>query len=73
MPVSVLLVQNGVFPASPTRVQTGVSIDMLEIYHALFECSCDVITALASALHTIYECRGFWVLGQKVFQYLSPS
>ncbi|KAJ7790856.1 hypothetical protein B0H14DRAFT_2396104 [Mycena olivaceomarginata] len=65
MPVSVLLVQNGVFPASPTRVQTGVSIDMLEIYCALFERSCDAITALASALHTIYERRGFRVLGQK--------
>ncbi|KAJ7818984.1 hypothetical protein B0H14DRAFT_2600955 [Mycena olivaceomarginata] len=57
---------NSVFPASPTRVQTGVSIDMLEIYRALFECSCDAITALASALHTIYEHRGFWVLGQKI-------
>jgi hypothetical protein len=73
MPVSVLLVQNGVFPSSPTRVQTGVSIDMLEIYRTLFECSCDAITALASALHTIYERRGFRVLGQKVFQYLSLS
>ncbi|KAJ7881377.1 hypothetical protein B0H14DRAFT_3434081 [Mycena olivaceomarginata] len=59
------LEQNGVFPASPTRVQTGVSIDMLEIYRALFERSCDAITALASALHTIYERRGFRVLGQK--------
>ncbi|KAJ7802891.1 hypothetical protein B0H14DRAFT_3488023 [Mycena olivaceomarginata] len=65
MPVAVLLVQNGVFPASPSRVQTGVSIDLLEIYRALFERSCDAITALASALYTIYDRRGFRVLAQK--------
>ncbi|KAJ7339964.1 hypothetical protein DFH08DRAFT_704657 [Mycena albidolilacea] len=65
MPVAVLLVQNGVFPASPSRVQTGVSIDLLEIYRALFERSCDAITALASALYTIYNRRGFRVLAQK--------
>ncbi|KAJ7840589.1 hypothetical protein B0H14DRAFT_3457948 [Mycena olivaceomarginata] len=65
MPVAVLLVQNGVFPASPSRVQTGVSIDLLEIYHALFERSCDAITALASALYMIYDRRGFRILAQK--------
>ena len=68
MPASVLLVQNGVFPMSPTKPKTGVSIDLLEIYRALFERSCDAITALAAALHTIYDRRGFHVLSQKVFK-----
>ncbi|KAJ7841922.1 hypothetical protein B0H14DRAFT_2359849 [Mycena olivaceomarginata] len=58
-PVALLLVENGVFPASPTKVQTGVSIDLLEVYRALFERSCDAITALAAALQTIYDRRGF--------------
>ncbi|KAF8180239.1 hypothetical protein K438DRAFT_1976761 [Mycena galopus ATCC 62051] len=65
MPVAVLLVQRGVFPCSPTKPRTGVSTDLLEIYHALFECSCDAITALASALHTIYDRRGFKVLSTR--------
>ncbi|KAJ7309971.1 hypothetical protein DFH08DRAFT_719066 [Mycena albidolilacea] len=63
--LSVLLVKNGVFPTSPTKPRTGVSLDLLEIYRALFERSCDAITALAAALHTIYERRGFRVYSSK--------
>ncbi|KAJ7818955.1 hypothetical protein B0H14DRAFT_3473409 [Mycena olivaceomarginata] len=65
MPVAALLVQNGVFPASPTKVQTGISIDLLGIYRALFERSCDAVTALASALQTIYQRFGFPVHAQR--------
>ncbi|KAJ7686757.1 hypothetical protein B0H14DRAFT_2421965 [Mycena olivaceomarginata] len=57
-PVGVLLVRNGVFPTSPSKPRTGVSLDLLEIYRALFERSCDAITALAAALHTIYDRHG---------------
>ncbi|KAJ7764503.1 hypothetical protein DFH07DRAFT_770370 [Mycena maculata] len=60
-PVPVLLVEHGVFPASPTKTKTGVSLDLLDLYRALFERSCDAITALAAALHTVYERRGFKV------------
>ncbi|KAK7008079.1 hypothetical protein R3P38DRAFT_3593313 [Favolaschia claudopus] len=61
-PVAVLLVEHGVFPASPTRPQTGLSCDLLDFYRALFERSCDAVTALAAALHTVYERRGFKVI-----------
>ncbi|KAJ7716379.1 hypothetical protein DFH07DRAFT_724166, partial [Mycena maculata] len=64
--VPVLLVQYGVFPTSPTRPQTGVSIELLDIYRALFERSCDAIMALAAALRTIYRRRGFRVLSKQV-------
>ncbi|KAF7377129.1 CxC1 domain-containing protein [Mycena sanguinolenta] len=37
VPVAVLLVRHGIFPASPSRPRTGVSIDPLEVYRALFE------------------------------------
>ncbi|KAJ7080173.1 hypothetical protein B0H15DRAFT_997436, partial [Mycena belliarum] len=53
--------QHGVFPASPTKTKTGVSIDVLDFYRAFFERSCDAITALAAALHTLYDRRGFRV------------
>ncbi|KAJ6533961.1 hypothetical protein DFH09DRAFT_1405699 [Mycena vulgaris] len=62
---TVLLVRNGVFPTSPSQPRTGVSIDFLEIYRALFERSCDAITALAAALHTIYDRRGFRVISTR--------
>ncbi|KAK7027622.1 hypothetical protein R3P38DRAFT_2776627 [Favolaschia claudopus] len=60
-PAAVLLVEHGVFPASPTQPKTGISIDLLDFYRALFERSCDAVTALAAALHTLYERRGFKV------------
>ncbi|KAJ7142115.1 hypothetical protein C8R43DRAFT_892278 [Mycena crocata] len=53
------------FPMSPSAPRTAVSIDLLEVYRALFERSCDAITALAAALHTIYDRRGFRVVSQK--------
>ncbi|KAJ6582196.1 hypothetical protein B0H19DRAFT_1370295 [Mycena capillaripes] len=65
MPMAVLLVEHGVFPVSPIQPRTGVSIELLEIYRALFERSCDAITALAAALHTIYDRRGFKVVSEK--------
>ncbi|KAF7367143.1 hypothetical protein MSAN_00974000 [Mycena sanguinolenta] len=65
MPIGVLLVQHGVFPTSPVKPRTGVSIELLEIYRALFERSCDAVTALAAALCTIYKQRGFHVLSTK--------
>ncbi|KAJ7876976.1 hypothetical protein B0H13DRAFT_1893443 [Mycena leptocephala] len=57
-PVPVLM-EHGVFPASPTRTKTGLAIDLLDLYRALFERSCDAITALAAALHTLYNRWGF--------------
>jgi hypothetical protein len=66
MPLGVLLVQHGVFPASPTKPHVGVSLDVLDIYRAMFERSCDAIHALAAALHTIYDCRGFTVVSERV-------
>ncbi|KAJ7888403.1 hypothetical protein B0H14DRAFT_2337221 [Mycena olivaceomarginata] len=64
MPAAVLLVQRGVFPVSPSKPRTAVSIDFLELYRALFERSCDAITAIAATLHTVYDRRGFRVYSQ---------
>ncbi|KAK7064632.1 hypothetical protein R3P38DRAFT_2492092 [Favolaschia claudopus] len=61
----VLLVEHGVFPASPSKTQTGISFELLDFYRAMFERSCDAVTALAAALHTVYERRGFRVLSQR--------
>ncbi|KAF7299371.1 hypothetical protein MIND_00886400 [Mycena indigotica] len=60
-----ILVQHGVFPSSPRRPRIGISIDLLELYRAVFERSCDAITALAHALRTVYERRGYQVLSTK--------
>ncbi|KAJ7828627.1 hypothetical protein B0H13DRAFT_1916981 [Mycena leptocephala] len=65
MPLGVLLVQHGVFPASPSKPNTGVSLDVLDIYRAMFERSCDTINTLAAALHTIYDRLGFTVVSER--------
>ncbi|KAK7053896.1 hypothetical protein R3P38DRAFT_3305315 [Favolaschia claudopus] len=62
---AILLVEHGVFPATPTKTQSGIAFDLLDFYRALFERSCDAVTALAAALHTVYERRGFRVLSAK--------
>lgn len=50
---------NGFFPTSPTQPRVGISIELLDFYQALFECSCDAVQSVASALQTHYERRGF--------------
>ncbi|KAK7005995.1 hypothetical protein R3P38DRAFT_2556384 [Favolaschia claudopus] len=70
---AILLVEHGVFPATPSKTQTGVSFDLLDFYRALFERSCDAVTALAAALHTVYERRGFRVLSARVDNIHNPT
>ncbi|KAI9066824.1 hypothetical protein FKP32DRAFT_1621557, partial [Trametes sanguinea] len=63
--ISQRLVSNGLFPTSPSQPRVAISIDLLDFYFALFERSADAVSALASALKTFYERRGFPVLDSK--------
>jgi len=60
------LVVNGLFPASPSQPCLTLSIELLDLYRALFECSCDAVNALASTLHSHYVHRGFHYHNSKV-------
>jgi hypothetical protein len=60
------LVRNGLFPTAPKAPRMAVSIALLDLYQAMFERSCDAINALALALQTYYEQRGFRLLNNKV-------
>ncbi|KIM61214.1 hypothetical protein SCLCIDRAFT_95788, partial [Scleroderma citrinum Foug A] len=53
------------FPLPP-QLCLAISVDLLRFYHSLFECLCNSINALASALITHYECQGFWMTTQEV-------
>ncbi|KAG1904169.1 uncharacterized protein F5891DRAFT_1184351 [Suillus fuscotomentosus] len=56
-----VLLHHGLFPTAPSQPRMAVSVDLLSFYRALFECSCDAINALASALKNHYSRRGFQV------------
>ncbi|KAJ7583725.1 hypothetical protein C8J56DRAFT_1094564 [Mycena floridula] len=60
-----VLVANGLFPTSPVLPKYAVTIQLLDLYRALFERSCDVIHALANALHTVYNKKGFRLLNNE--------
>ena len=61
-----LLVQNGLFPMSPSQPRLAVSIDLLDFYFALFERSANAVTALSGTLKSMYLRRGFSILNSKV-------
>ena len=65
-PLPNTLVKSGLFPTAPSLPRVAVSIDLLDFYFALFERSADAITALAGALKTLYQRRGFPILNEKV-------
>ncbi|KAI6103139.1 hypothetical protein EDD17DRAFT_1495095, partial [Pisolithus thermaeus] len=49
-----LLICNSLFPTAPSQPHMEVSVELLGFYCALFEHSCDAISALAFALHAQY-------------------
>ncbi|KAI6152500.1 hypothetical protein BKA82DRAFT_29556 [Pisolithus tinctorius] len=58
-PLPQVLLRSGLFPTAPSQPCIAISIELLRFYRVLFERSCNSINALASALNTHYECRGF--------------
>ncbi|OCH92954.1 hypothetical protein OBBRIDRAFT_824361 [Obba rivulosa] len=61
-PLPLVLVASGMFPTAPTQPRIAVSIDLLDLYLALFERSGDAVTALARALRRFYTKRGWRIL-----------
>ncbi|KAG7091531.1 hypothetical protein E1B28_010560 [Marasmius oreades] len=59
-----VLVQHGLFPASPSQPRTAFSIDLLDLYQILWRYSCDAITSFSSSLAMMYRCRGFTLCDQ---------
>ncbi|KAJ7578219.1 hypothetical protein C8J56DRAFT_1112185 [Mycena floridula] len=56
---ALVLVANGLFPASPKRPRTAFSLTLLDLYRAMWERSCDAVNAFSSALQSHLEDRGF--------------
>ncbi|KAJ7578986.1 hypothetical protein C8J56DRAFT_834683, partial [Mycena floridula] len=58
--LSLVLVQNGLFPATPTAPRTAFSTALLDFSKILGgERSCHSITSFSSAMKTFYNGRGF--------------
>ncbi|KIO00190.1 hypothetical protein M404DRAFT_153290, partial [Pisolithus tinctorius Marx 270] len=51
-----VLLHSALFHTAPSQPCIAISVELLRFYCVLFECSCDSINALASALNTHYEC-----------------
>ncbi|KAJ7589300.1 hypothetical protein C8J56DRAFT_1048941 [Mycena floridula] len=68
----IVLVSNGLFPASPAAPRTAFSMGLLDMYRALFERTCDAINAMSSALQTFYQCRGFPTVNNKGTMLIDP-
>lgn len=65
-PIHQVLVHHGLFPSAPQQPRITVSLELLGLYRAMFERSCDAVNALANALHSFYTRRGFHVLDAEV-------
>jgi hypothetical protein len=61
-----ILVEHGFFPTAPNQPRIAISIDFLELYHALFEHTGDAVTAMSAALSKFYLRRGYPVNNKKV-------
>ncbi|KZP28753.1 hypothetical protein FIBSPDRAFT_728861 [Athelia psychrophila] len=59
------LVKHGLFPSAPEQPRVAVALELLGLYRALFERSCDAVNALADSLHSHYTRRGFHAVDKK--------
>jgi hypothetical protein len=64
--LSSVLIDHGFFSTVPNQPCLVISINFLELYHALFEYTGDAITAISAALSKLYTQRGFHVNNKKV-------
>lgn len=60
------LIHQGFFPTAPTQPNLAISISFLEFYTALFERTGNAVTAVAAALSSFYESRGYPVVDKMV-------
>ena len=59
------MIDRGFFPTAPHQPRLAISIDFLELYHALFEHTGDAVTAMSAALSKLYARRGYPVNNAK--------
>ena len=62
-----MLVRNGLFPTAPLQPRMAMSIELLDLYTAIFERSCDAVNAMAAALNSLYTWRGFYLVDDQVW------
>lgn len=65
-PVATGLIQYGLFPATPTRTETAFSIELLDLYKAMFNKSFNAMEAMAGSLDAHYRKRGFKLTNNEV-------
>ncbi|KAF7975585.1 hypothetical protein HWV62_9141 [Athelia sp. TMB] len=54
------------YDPAPEQPRVAVALELLGLYRALFERSCDAVNALADSLHSHYTRRGFHVVDKKL-------
>ena len=60
------LIHQGFFPTAPTQPNLAISISFLEFYMTLFEGTGNAVMAVAAALLSFYESRGYPVVDKMV-------
>ncbi|KAF7971664.1 hypothetical protein HWV62_20634 [Athelia sp. TMB] len=58
------------YDPAPEQPRVAVALELLGLYRALFERSCDAVNALADSLHSHYTRRGFHVVDKKKGDYI---
>ena len=71
-PLLTVLIRHGLFPSAPHQPHIAFASTLLDFYQSLFERACDAINVLASALHSFYERRGFYLWNQQGLPALNP-
>ncbi|KZP33321.1 hypothetical protein FIBSPDRAFT_882070 [Athelia psychrophila] len=71
-PIAQQLVKHGLFPSAPEQPQIAVALELLGLYHTLFERSCNAVNALAESLHSHYTRRGFHTVNEQGDYIVNP-
>jgi len=53
------LIPQGLFPTSPYQPHVAISVDLLELFHTIFQQACEATTALTAATKVFYLFQGY--------------
>jgi len=65
------LISQGLFPTSPHQPCVAISVDLLELFHVLFQRACEATTALAAATKVFYLFQGYIHCNSKVGRFFA--
>jgi Cft2 family RNA processing exonuclease len=71
--LATIRIDHGLSPTTPNQPRLAISVDFLELYHALFEHTGYAVMATSAALNKLYTWRGYPINTEEVSRIINSN